>query len=85
MALNLDIIQRCYPDSIIMDIEEIYYPIGGWVDTKNQIITPYTSIEEVIKRLNACIDNGAEWINFKLMNEFEQICYPDYRVKELLG
>lgn len=82
-TLNLNIIQKCYPDSIILDINEMYFPYVGWIKTEG-FITPYNSIEEIERRIKLRIFEGATHFNFKIKDEFEQIRYPDYNTKEII-
>lgn len=82
--LNLDIIKRSYPNSVIMGINEVYYPKKGWVEIKGKMMTPYTSKEEFERRIKLCIYRGAEAFNFNIKDEYGQIKEPDYFTKELV-
>jgi hypothetical protein len=83
LKLNFSVIQKNYPNSVILDIIETFYPEKGWCDTENTVTT-YTSIQEVERRIKLRIFNGATHFNFKIRDEFDVIRYPDYMVKELL-
>jgi len=77
-------IQSNYPDSIILDVEETFYPNRGWIKTVGTM-NAYTSPEEFIRRLKIMISGGATNFNFKVNDEYNQIRYPDYSAKELFS
>jgi hypothetical protein len=77
------VVNKCYHECTILDVPETFYPNEGWVNTENTI-SPYQSPYELTRKLMSRIANGATWFNFKIRDEYGQIRYPDYTIKELM-
>jgi hypothetical protein len=88
MVITLDKIREIYPNSKIIAVEEYFSPaIGKWtsilsdgMDVRDPDLYYQYGLHFVVGQ---CIKDGANIIQFKLIDETKEYCYPDFRVTEL--
>jgi hypothetical protein len=79
MTFTFNKIKKSYPSYTELAVSEVFYPnTVGWATVMDtHPITFPQELEWYIKR-------GATQINFRLVDEFGQVRYPDFTSNELI-
>lgn len=97
MEINLSRVFKLYPK--VISIEEYYHPVNKWTsilpdgrDVRSEELyrgtPPLTGggsldpIREKVVKL--CIKAGATHVQFKCRDSNNELCFPDYKVEELI-
>ena len=76
MNKQIKYIQKSYPNAKDIVICELFNPNKGWNKSLQNSISQAT--------INHLQEIGVTHVNIKLVDEFGQIRYPDYSIKELI-
>jgi hypothetical protein len=82
-SVTFDAVMACYPDCKIIGVWEVFAN-GKWSIIDHFFNATERKVWTVTEQIQRLIDaQGATVFNLQIRDQFGEICYPDFRAKEL--